>query len=96
MTSNDGVWRRSSRREKRVRLSPLKEAIVTSTIIKEQDEHNRKDFPAVVLRWIVCTKSLDHLFDRVTTYLKTLVRWVETLKHPKRTMIVDVQIEMGR
>jgi glutamate dehydrogenase (NAD(P)+) len=32
--------------------------------------------------------------DRVTPYLKSLARWVETLKHPKRTMIVDVPIEM--
>lgn len=32
--------------------------------------------------------------DRVTPYLKGLARWVETLKHPKRAMIVDVPIEM--
>jgi glutamate dehydrogenase (NAD(P)+) len=32
--------------------------------------------------------------DRVTPYLKELARWVETLKHPKRAMIVDVPIEM--
>ncbi|MFA5955232.1 Glu/Leu/Phe/Val dehydrogenase [Hyphomicrobium sp.] len=32
--------------------------------------------------------------DRVTPYLKNLARWVETLKHPKRAMIVDVPIEM--
>lgn len=32
--------------------------------------------------------------DRVTPYLNTLARWVETLRHPKRTMIVDVPIEM--
>jgi glutamate dehydrogenase (NAD(P)+) len=32
--------------------------------------------------------------DRVTPHLKTLGRWVETLKHPKRAIIVDVPIEM--
>ncbi len=32
--------------------------------------------------------------DRVTPYLDKLGRWVETLKHPKRAMIVDVPIEM--
>ena len=32
--------------------------------------------------------------DRVTPYLKGLARWVETLKHPKRAMIVDIPIEM--
>ncbi|HML27826.1 MAG TPA: Glu/Leu/Phe/Val dehydrogenase [Hyphomicrobium sp.] len=32
--------------------------------------------------------------DRVTPYLNTLARWVETLRHPKRTLIVDVPIEM--
>jgi glutamate dehydrogenase (NAD(P)+) len=32
--------------------------------------------------------------DRVTPYLKSLARWAETLKHPKRAMIVDVPIEM--
>jgi len=30
--------------------------------------------------------------DRVTPYLGTLTRWVETLKHPKRVLIVDVPI----
>jgi glutamate dehydrogenase (NAD(P)+) len=32
--------------------------------------------------------------DRVTPYLKNLARWVETLKHPKRAMIVDIPVEM--
>ncbi|MGO4685084.1 Glu/Leu/Phe/Val family dehydrogenase [Hyphomicrobium sp. 2TAF46] len=32
--------------------------------------------------------------DRVTPYLKNRARWVETLKHPKRALIVDVPIEM--
>lgn len=32
--------------------------------------------------------------DRVTPYLGNLSRWVETLKHPKRALIVDVPIEM--
>lgn len=32
--------------------------------------------------------------DRVTPYLGHLARWVETLKRPKRAMIVDVPIEM--
>ncbi|MDR0479119.1 MAG: Glu/Leu/Phe/Val dehydrogenase [Burkholderiaceae bacterium] len=32
--------------------------------------------------------------DRVTPYLGPLVRWVETLKRPKRALIVDVPIEM--
>ncbi len=32
--------------------------------------------------------------DRVTPYLGTLERWVETLKRPKRILIVDVPIEM--
>ena len=32
--------------------------------------------------------------DRVTPYLGTLSRWVETLKRPKRIMIVDVPIEL--
>jgi len=31
--------------------------------------------------------------DRVTPYLGSLARWVETLKRPKRTLIVDVPIE---
>jgi glutamate dehydrogenase (NAD(P)+) len=31
--------------------------------------------------------------DRVTPYLGSLARWVETLKRPKRIMIVDVPIE---
>lgn len=32
--------------------------------------------------------------DRVTPYLGSLARWVETLKRPKRTLIVDVPIEL--
>lgn len=32
--------------------------------------------------------------DRVTPYLGSLGRWVETLKRPKRILIVDVPIEM--
>ena len=32
--------------------------------------------------------------DRVTPYLGHLARWVETLKRPKRTLIVDVPIEL--
>lgn len=32
--------------------------------------------------------------DRVTPYLGPLARWVETLKRPKRILIVDVPIEM--
>ena len=32
--------------------------------------------------------------DRVTPYLGDLARWVETLKRPKRILIVDVPIEM--
>ena len=32
--------------------------------------------------------------DRVTPYLGTLSRWVETLKRPKRILIVDVPIEL--
>jgi glutamate dehydrogenase (NAD(P)+) len=32
--------------------------------------------------------------DRVTPYLGHLSRWVETLKRPKRTLIVDIPIEM--
>ena len=32
--------------------------------------------------------------DRVTPYLGNLSRWVETLKRPKRILIVDVPIEM--
>ena len=32
--------------------------------------------------------------DRVTPYLGHLARWVETLKRPKRAMIVDVPIEL--
>ncbi|WP_333706770.1 Glu/Leu/Phe/Val dehydrogenase [Ottowia beijingensis] len=32
--------------------------------------------------------------DRVTPYLGSLSRWVETLKRPKRALIVDVPIEM--
>ncbi len=32
--------------------------------------------------------------DRVTPYLGHLARWVETLKHPKRSLIVDVPIHM--
>jgi glutamate dehydrogenase (NAD(P)+) len=32
--------------------------------------------------------------DRVTPYIGRLGRWVETLKHPKRALIVDIPIEM--
>ncbi|MGI4856103.1 MAG: Glu/Leu/Phe/Val dehydrogenase dimerization domain-containing protein, partial [Janthinobacterium lividum] len=32
--------------------------------------------------------------DRVTPYLGHLSRWVETLKRPKRVMIVDVPIQL--
>lgn len=32
--------------------------------------------------------------DRVTSYLGSLARWVETLKRPKRILVVDVPIEM--
>ena len=32
--------------------------------------------------------------DRVVPYLGHLSRWVETLKRPKRTLIVDIPIEM--
>ena len=33
--------------------------------------------------------------DRVTPYLGTLARWVETLKRPKRILIVDVPIAVS-
>ena len=32
--------------------------------------------------------------DRVAPYLGHLTRWIETLKHPKRTLIVDVPIHL--
>ena len=32
--------------------------------------------------------------DQVTPHLGKLARWVETLKHPKRALIVDIPIEM--
>ena len=32
--------------------------------------------------------------DEVTPHLGKLARWVETLKHPKRALIVDIPIEM--
>jgi len=32
--------------------------------------------------------------DRVTPYLGPLARWVETLKRPKRSLVVDIPIEM--
>ena len=32
--------------------------------------------------------------DRVTPYLGKLARWVDTLKRPKRTLIVDVPIHL--
>ena len=32
--------------------------------------------------------------DRVVPYLGKLGRWVETLKHPKRALIVDVPIQL--
>src|SRR5262245_27418601 len=32
--------------------------------------------------------------DRVTPYLGKLARWAETLKRPKRALIVDIPIEM--
>jgi len=32
--------------------------------------------------------------DRVAPYLGSLSRWLETLKRPKRILIVDVPIEM--
>ena len=32
--------------------------------------------------------------DRVTPYLGSLARWVETLKRPKRALIVDIPIEL--
>ncbi|THU05553.1 Glu/Leu/Phe/Val dehydrogenase [Lampropedia puyangensis] len=32
--------------------------------------------------------------DRVTPYLGHLAKWVETLKHPKRALIVDIPIEL--
>ena len=32
--------------------------------------------------------------DRVAPYLGTLGRWTETLKRPKRTLIVDIPVEM--
>jgi len=32
--------------------------------------------------------------DRVVPYLGSLARWAETLKRPKRALIVDVPIEM--
>ena len=32
--------------------------------------------------------------DRVVPYLGDLARWAETLKHPKRALIVDIPIEM--
>ena len=32
--------------------------------------------------------------DRVTPHLGSLARWVETLKRPKRILIVDVPVEL--
>ena len=32
--------------------------------------------------------------DRVVPYLGNLARWAETLKHPKRALVVDIPIEM--
>ncbi|PPI87627.1 glutamate dehydrogenase (plasmid) [Candidatus Pantoea edessiphila] len=32
--------------------------------------------------------------DRVTSYLGNLSRWIDTLRHPKRTLIVDIPLQM--
>src|SRR5690625_6925922 len=32
--------------------------------------------------------------DRVTPHLGELSKWVDTLKHPKRTLIVDIPVEL--
>jgi glutamate dehydrogenase (NAD(P)+) len=45
--------------------------------------------PAEIGPWAVYLEQI----DRVTPYLGPLSRWVETLKRPKRILIVDVPIE---
>src|SRR3546814_1640013 len=51
----------------------------------------------------VCSSDLDDLgpwgiyleqVERVTPYLVKLAKWVETLKRPKRSLIVDVPVEL--
>ncbi|PAT30752.1 glutamate dehydrogenase [Vandammella animalimorsus] len=46
--------------------------------------------PAHLGPWGIYLKQV----DRVTPYLGHLAKWVETLKHPKRSLIVDVPIEL--
>jgi len=45
--------------------------------------------PAGIGAWGVYLEQI----DRVTPYLGSLARWIETLKRPKRILIVDVPIE---
>ena len=46
--------------------------------------------PSLVGPWGIYLQQV----DRVTPYLGSLARWVETLKRPKRILVVDVPIEM--
>ena len=63
----------------------------------------RADLPAPTVHAVPSYLQADHLgpwgiflqqVDRVEPYLGNLARWVETLKRPKRILIVDVPIHM--
>ena len=64
--------------------------------IQERHARRQRPRPALVPRpehlgpWGIYLQQV----DRVTPYLGPLARWVETLKRPKRALIVDVPIEL--
>ena len=71
--------------------------MVETTIVnlnKASNMSNQHEIPSYLTShgtgaWAVYLEQI----DRVTPYLGSLARWVETLKRPKRILIVDVPIE---
>lgn len=71
---------------------PAKKAAVKTPVAAASPAHALPSYldPEHLGPWGVYLQQV----DRVTPYLGHLARWVETLKRPKRALIVDVPIEL--
>src|SRR5574337_1372390 len=72
--------------------SPCKELRMSNTPLSATPTHALPSYldPNHLGPWGVYLQQV----DRVPPYLGNLARWVETLKRPKRALIVDIPIEL--
>src|SRR4051812_38835802 len=98
MVKNSASSRLQSRPMQAVRLDQARHERVISERCRP-DEHTFAETSMSYLSYVTPTATSPwHTYlsqvDRVLPYLGPLARWAETLKRPKRALIVDVPIEM--